>query len=115
MTFDQCVNFPKRSGKLDHNTYLVRVDDDTFAVVLYSTQIILIHRDGTYTLNHGNWPTVTTKDRINRFSPARVAQEKKCWVLWWRNGEDGSDNGELVEFYSGIKVDGKGRPVEVKS
>jgi hypothetical protein len=111
MTFEECLNYPKRSGKLDHNTFLVRRDADTFAVVLYSTAVVLIHRDGTYTLDNGGWPTPTTKDRINRFSPARVAQEKKRWVLWWRNHEDGSDNGAQVEFSNGMKVDGKGRPV----
>src|SRR5262249_27597834 len=56
---------------LENNTRLIRCGDD-YAVVLHSTAVVTIHQDGTYTLRTGGWRTVTTKDRINKYSPARV-------------------------------------------
>jgi hypothetical protein len=82
--------------KLENNTYLERRGLD-FAVRLHSTDVVTIHPDGTYTLRTGGWKTVTTKDRINRYSPVRISQVKFEWFV---NGED---------FYSGMIVDNNGR------
>jgi hypothetical protein len=87
----------KYSKPLGNNTKLVKVDDDTFAVKLHHTNVVLIHRDGTYTLNSGGWRTVTTKDRINGYSPARVWQKAHVWYV---NGGD--------RFFDGIRVNSAG-------
>lgn len=95
-----------RNGrKLELNTYLERIDPDTFGVRLHNTYVVEIHRDGTYTLDSGGWYTVTTKDRINRYSPARVYQRNFGW--YFAQAGDGR-----VEFENGIRVDASGLPVK---
>jgi len=81
--------------KVDNNTYLYPVNDG-IAVRLHATDVVVIHPDNTYTLNTGGWRTVTTKDRINKFSPARVFSNKGIWYA----GE--------YPFVDGIKVDANG-------
>jgi hypothetical protein len=90
--------------KLDNHTYLHRIDAQTIAVRLHDTDVVAIHDNGTYTLNTGGWQTVTTKDRINKFSPARLYQRNGLWYV-----------GEYV-FEEGMTVDVMGKPVgRVKS
>jgi hypothetical protein len=67
--------------KLKNNTYLYPRGED-YAVRLHYTDVVTIHADGTYTLNSGGWDTPTTKDRINAYSPARVASERGEWIIW---------------------------------
>lgn len=78
--------------KIDHNTFLIRLDPQTFAVRLHATDIVKIHDDGTFTLANGGWQTVTTKDRINKFSPVRIHQKNGTWFV----GE--------AKFINGMKV-----------
>lgn len=82
--------------KLERNTYLEPVDADTVAVRLHSTNLILIHSDGRYTLNTGGWRTVTTKARINAYSPARLYSASNIWYV-----------GDVV-YADGIVVNGAG-------
>jgi hypothetical protein len=70
---------PRR--KLQNNTYLVERGSD-YAVRLHNTDVVTIHADGTYTLNTGGWETVTTKDRINGYGPARVYSQRGTWAVW---------------------------------
>jgi hypothetical protein len=65
--------------KLENNTYLERYSDDEFGVVLHSTTVVRIFRDGSYILDSGGWHTVTTRDRINRYAPHGVSQCKYVW------------------------------------
>jgi hypothetical protein len=84
--------------KIDNNTYLHPVNDG-IGVRLHATDVVVIHPDNTYTLNSGGWQTVTTKDRINKFSPARLCQSKGIWYV------DG------FPFVDGMKVDANGHPI----
>lgn len=85
--------------KIGNNTYLHKVDGG-IGVRLHSTDVVVIHEDGTYTLDSGGWQTVTTKARINEFSPARLWQHKYVWYV-----------GPSVEFYDGVRVDSQGKLV----
>ena len=67
--------------KLANNTYLWEGTDGEYHVQLHSTVIILIHPDNTFTLNTGGWDTVTTKQRINQWSPARVYSQGGVWAV----------------------------------
>jgi len=117
LTFDECLKRRMRGGKheLEHNTYLIRKDHDTFAVRLYATDVILIHRDGTFTLDSGGHRTVTTKDRMNRYCrPCRIHQAGFVWkynIRVW--------NGRSVAFFDGLRIDDEGQvlnhPAEVES
>lgn len=87
----------KHAGKpLALNTRLLRVDDKTFAVRLYGTDVVLIHADGTYTLQAKGFRSYTTKDRINKYSPARVSQKNWEWSVGG------------FHFFDGVKVNGAG-------
>jgi predicted glycosyl hydrolase (DUF1957 family) len=82
----------------NRNTVVVKVNDTTYGIKLYNTVVVNIHQDGTYTLNTGGWQTVTTKDRINNYSPARVYQRNGEWYM--------NDDGK---FWDGVKIDATGR------
>jgi hypothetical protein len=85
--------------KLANNTYLVRVDDDTLGVRLHNTIVVYIHKSGNYSLDTGGWRTVTTKDRINSYSPARVHQVNNIWYV-----------GDHGIYADGVTVDKTGKP-----
>jgi len=107
LTFDAAARkFTTARNKLDgkpleNNTRLHQIDNDTYAVTLHHTNVVLIHRDGTYTLDSGGWRTVTTKERINSYSPARVYQKRGEWFL--------NDGGK---FYDGVKINSAGRVLD---
>ena len=85
ITFDKAETMMRtaRNGsrKLGNNTYL-HGSGDTYSVRYHSTDIVAIHRDGTYTLRTGGWETSTTKTRLNEYSPARVYSEGGVWAIW---------------------------------
>ena len=91
LSFTDCQRL--KACKLDENTYLEPLDATTYAVRFYYTNIVLIHADGRYTLNNGGYQTPTTKERLNRFSPVTIYQEKRQWYL-----NDGTpfENGMVV-------------------
>lgn len=63
---------PLAGKPLQNNTRLYQRGDG-YAVRFHATDVVLIHPDGTYTLNSGGWMTLTTKDRIESSSPARIS------------------------------------------
>jgi len=85
--------------KLENNTYLVRVDDNTLGVKLHNTIVVYIHRSGNYSLDSGGWRTSTTKDRINNYSPARVHANNNIWYV-----------GDHGVFADGVTVNKTGKP-----
>jgi hypothetical protein len=80
------------------------LNDREIAVKLHDTDIILIHKDGSYTLNTGKWQTSTTKDRLNRFSPARIIQKNGVWYL------KGLDGTTYYPFADGMGINSSGVP-----
>jgi hypothetical protein len=55
----------KEELKINHNTILEKVDDETIAVRLYHTRIVVYHSDGSIQLRTGGHRTVTTIARMN--------------------------------------------------
>lgn len=103
----------KSRAKLCNNTYLIALDNGDFAVRLHRTNVVTIHADGTYTLRNGGWQTVTTKDRINGYSPARLYQEKnEWWVHIPGAGAYWSDTTQRAEYSDGMRVDALGHPLD---
>lgn len=82
--------------KVSNNTYAEILSDNSVAVTLHSTPVVTIHEDGTYTLRCGGWQTVTTKDRINQYSPVRVYQRNYEWFV--------KINGKEYPFMEGMVV-----------
>jgi hypothetical protein len=86
----------KDSRKIGNNTYAEILNDNTVGIKLHSTYVVKIRDDGTYTLNSGGWQTLTTKDRINQYSPVRVYQRKFEWFV--------TINGKEYPFIDGMVV-----------
>jgi len=82
--------------KVGNNTYAEILHDNSVGIMLHSTYVVKIHPDDTYTLQTGGWQTVTTKDRINQYSPVRVYQRKYEWFV--------KVNGREYPFMEGMVV-----------
>lgn len=67
--------------KVGNNTYAEILHDGSVGILLHSTYVVKIHEDNTYTLNSGGWQTLTTKDRINQYSPRYVYQKNFEWFV----------------------------------
>lgn len=96
----------KYAGKpLENNTRLVKLENGDYAIRLHWTNVVVIHADGTYTINSGGYETATTKDRINGYSPARVFQKDFCWYV------ANPDYNRFVNYHDGIRVDAQGKVI----
>lgn len=82
--------------KIGNNTYAEILHDNSVGIMLHSTYVVKIHEDNTVTLQTGGWQTVTTKDRINQYSPVRVYQRKYEWFV--------KINGKEYPFMEGMVV-----------
>jgi hypothetical protein len=88
--------------KLANNTY-ARLEGNNVIVKLHDTDII------TFTprkaiLNTDGWNTVTTKDRLNRFSPVFIIQHKSIWYIQQGENDWYSNYENKPIFYDGIEV-----------
>lgn len=100
LSFDKAASMIKRGDSKRLTgvaTTLYKRDEDTYAVRYHNTDVVLIHRDGTYTLNSGGYETVTTKARIVEYSGANLYQKN---YVWYVSG---------VRFKDGMKIDSQGR------
>ena len=82
--------------KVGNNTYAEILHDNSVGIMLHSTYVVKIHPDNTYTLQTGGWQTLTTKDRINQYSPVRVYQRNYEWFV--------TLNGKEYPFMEGMVV-----------
>jgi hypothetical protein len=82
--------------KVGNNTYAEILPNGSVGIMLHSTYVVKIHPDNTYTLNSGGWQTLTTKDRINQYSPRRVYQRNFEWFV--------DINGKEHPFIDGMVV-----------
>lgn len=89
------------SKLIDRNTLKIEYANGTSAIRLHKTDIITFNKDRVI-LNSGGWRTVTTKDRINKFSPVKIYQQHGIWYL---------QTGEM--FFDGITVR-NGKPTKTK-
>jgi len=94
-----CTKDVQSSKVIANNTLRINYTDGTEAVRLHDTDVVTKETGGIFCLNSGGWRTLTTKERINRYSPARLYQRKGLWYI-----------GEVV-FFDGIKVNEAGEVV----
>ena len=101
MKYQEAVTLIKNrnSKKLANNTYLLK-DGENFVIRLHETNIVTITPKNHYILNNGGWQTVTTKDRMNRYLPCNIYQEKGLWYL----------SGSL--YYNNMELNRNGNPVK---
>lgn len=102
-------------GSGRRTTFVERRDaSDDIAIRQHQTDIIRYRQDGTIALDSGGWRTVTTKERLNSLSPARIDQENGIWYV-----AGPGDNWEARRvgrtlFYDGMIVDANGQPLHPK-
>lgn len=104
MNFQEAKNiFEKsRKRKLYNNTYLTKTEEG-FGIRLHETIVVELLKDRAR-LNTGGWKTITTKDRINQYSPLRVFQKSHVWYL----------GTEENPYFDGIEVSYKGKILNAK-
>lgn len=69
-------------GKIiDSNTIEYNRADGSKVIRFHLTDIIVFNPDGSVTLNSGGWQTVTTKDRLNKYSGFGIFQDKGVWYV----------------------------------
>ena len=85
------------SRKVGNNTYLKLRDRGVIAVLLHSTDVVRFYPDGCVKLDSGGWKTLTTKDRMNRFSPLSVCSDKGVWYV-----SDGGGEHDTFTFADGL-------------
>ncbi len=115
MTHDEARNLlnGKIQKKINHNTYLRNDGNGNLSIVFYNTAIVTICEDGTYVLNSGGFRTVTTKERIRQYTPAKLYQEKKQWMIGDELFTDGvivGEDGEIVPEVPFKKTANRYRP-----
>lgn len=102
----------KDSRKLANNTYLVRRDSEPgklAAVRLHNTDIITISPRGVLTVDVGPWQTYVTKERLNRYLPRGIHQEKGIWY-WCPEGCNWDEwKANRIPFTNGDRFNAKGK------
>jgi hypothetical protein len=95
-----------RSKLVANNTVEYFRENGERVIRLHQTDVVTFSPDGrTVTLNTGSWKTLTTKDRINQYSPQKVWSDRGVWYIGssWNTPKN-----ERCRFYDGMKiVDGK--------
>jgi hypothetical protein len=71
----------RKSRKIDNNTRGYIEYDNSVSIELHSTKVVVLYPNGLVKLASGGWQTVTTKDRMNKYSPVRVTQRKGEWYV----------------------------------
>lgn len=84
-------------------TSIQRLDHDVIALQYHATHVISWHSDGTITLRTGGYQTVTTKARINAYSPHSVYQDNGLWYIR-PHGVPFDENAPRVLFFDGIQI-----------
>lgn len=82
--------------KVENNTYLERRDGGDIAVRLHGTDVVTYHKNGSMTFDTGGFYSVTTKDRMNKYSPFRFYSVKGRWYV--------SADGEGVPYVNGMTL-----------
>lgn len=100
----------KNSRTIANNTKVIRLSDDRIGIRLHQTDVVIYSRSGLIELNTGGWYTVTTKDRINEFTPRQVyvSSVKGRWYLYrfhsWPVAHE-----QLCPFVDGMMINEYGK------
>ena len=105
---EQLTGRYKDSRKIANNTYLMRIDSNTIGIKLHDTFVVTYKKNGSIILNSGGWKTVTTKARINDFSPVWLTQEKGEWYV--NSSYSWSFEGRYI-FKDGMQITSKGKVI----
>jgi len=90
----------KASKKIANNTYRVEYENGNVATRLHFTDIITVNKYEDIILNSGGWKSLTTKARINEFTPFTIYQKNHVWYV--------STSVGTYDFYDGMTFDFSG-------
>ena len=88
--------------KLGNNTYLVIRDDNGYGIRLHDTEVV-IHYEDKIVLDSGGYKTVTTKSRMNEYTPYNVFQKQKVWYV------DGIPFKDGITLHNNGMIEGQGK------
>jgi len=104
------VNKLRERRRPARNTWAIKtrfrgkqVDCNAVAIRFHNTDIITITEQNDVILNSGGWRTVSTKDRLNRFTPRSmdIWQDQK---IWWVTVGRMDTEGVTVPYADGITI-----------
>lgn len=85
----------KAAKRIGNNTWRYPVEGGE-AIRLHRTDIVTLYQSGVTILDSGGYRSVTTKERMNCYSPYRVYSDKGNWFV--------SDGSRVAPFYDGMKL-----------
>lgn len=88
----------KMKRKLKNNTWLEEKENGDIAVRLHRTDVVTFKRNGAIVLDSGGWKTVTTKSRMNEFSPFNICQKNGDWHIEINGKAVNYDDGMVIKF-----------------
>lgn len=86
----------KKSKFIGCNTLEVQYEDGRKAIRYHYTDVITTYPDGNTVLTTGGWKTVTTKERLNSYTPLCVSSEKGVWYVYGDNLDKTPFEDEMV-------------------
>jgi hypothetical protein len=101
----------KDDRPLANNTRVQRREDGAIAVRLHSTDVVTHYPDGSFMLRTGGWYTLTTKQRMNAYSPVVVASGGRTAATrgkWLVMPPGRWDETAAVLFYDGMRLSADG-------
>lgn len=93
----------KTYKKVCHQTNVRLNYNLSIGISYWNTNFVTIYPSGNIELNSSGYRTVTTKSRLNQFTPYRVVIFQKDYVWYIVDSY-----GDMTEFVDGIKLDSKG-------
>lgn len=94
---------PNKRVKIDNNTW-IRKEGSLYIITLYTSDIIKAYPNHIFELYTRGYWTLTTKNRINKFSPALICQHNYIWYIQ-------TSIYSKYPFYEGIKITSEGIPI----
>jgi hypothetical protein len=85
---------------IDSNTLRIKCQDGSEVIRFYNTDIITIRPNGNYIFTSGGWQTMTTKQRLNDYSPFHLYQKNHLWYICHSDTVNGYD---YNWFYDGME------------
>lgn len=99
--------YGKKEKKICHKTMALSSSyEDRISLIYHNTILVSVTKDGYLVKNNG-WETVTTKKRINQFTPPGFHVFQRDWEWYMK------DYNQDVTKFSACTIDNLGRFIEI--
>lgn len=88
----------KDEKNIGNNTKLVRMPNNDIAVTLHGHRVVRYRKGGVTQVSSAGYRTTTTKDRINRYTPASVSVVQRDYEWYLKK------NGKKRDFHDGMEI-----------